>query len=256
MTDHVTVNDHDATRVITMRRPDKKNALTPDMYRTISKAIDSAQQDPAIRCLIMTGSAGVFTAGNDLKEFLDIGTAAGDTALTSMGAEAFLQSLLHNAKPLVAAVEGLAIGIGTTMMFHCDYVVASKTAMFSTPFVELGLTPEGASSLLAPHLLGHQRAFAMLVMGRALDGEEAQQAGFVNEVVAAGHAETEARKVAREICALPAEAVAISKRLLRLPPRMIEERLALEGKHFIEQMKSDEAVGAFKAFMARKKSRA
>lgn len=256
MTDHVTVNDHDATRIITMRRPDKKNALSPDMYRAISKAIDSAQQDPAIRCLIITGSAGVFTAGNDLKEFLDIGAAGGDAALNSVGAGPFLQSLLHNTKPLVAAVEGIAIGIGTTMMFHCDYVVASKTAMFSTPFVELGLVPEGASSLLAPHLLGHQRAFAMLVMGRAMDGEEAQQAGFVNQVVAPGHAEAEARKVAREICALPAEAVAISKRLLRLPTGMIEDRFVLEAKYFGEQIKSDEAVGAFKAFMARKKSRA
>lgn len=173
--------------------------------------------------------------------------------MSTLGAGAFLQSLLHNAKPLVAAVDGLAIGIGTTMMFHCDYVIASKTATFSTPFVGLGLVPEAASSLLVPHSLGHQRAFAMLVMGRAMNGEEAQQAGFVNQVVPPGHAEAEARKVAREICALPAEAVAITKRLLRLPVELIEDRFALEAKHFDEQIKSDEAVGAFKAFMARKK---
>ena len=254
MTEHVAITDDGATRVIAMRRPEKKNALTPLMYRTIGDAIDGAQDDPAIRCLVITGSGGIFTAGNDLTEFLDLSTAASDVSLSSAGAGPLFDALLNNTKPLVAAVEGIAIGIGATLMFHCDYVVASKTARFSTPFVGLGLVPEAASSLLAPHLLGHQRAFAMLVMGRAMTADDAYSAGFVNRVVAAGDAENEACKVAREICALPAEAVAISRRLLRLPTEEIGKRLELEGKLFGERIKSDEAVAAFKAFMNRKKA--
>jgi enoyl-CoA hydratase/carnithine racemase len=252
MTDQVIIQHEDATRIITMRRPDKKNALTQDMYFAISKAIDSAQDDAAIRCMIITGSSGVFTAGNDLKDFLAAGSGAETQAFGTSGGSTLLNSLNNNKKPLIAAVDGVAVGIGTTMMFHCDYVIASKSALFSTPFVSLGLVPEGASSLLIPRALGHQRAFALMVMGRALDGEAAREAGFVNEVVAPGHVESEARKVAREICALPPEAVAISRRLLRLPPETIAERFAIEGKHFGERMQSQEALNAFKGFLGRK----
>jgi len=252
MTDHVVIQHEEATRIITMRRPDKKNALTQDMYFAISKSIDSAQDDPTIRCMIITGSSGVFTAGNDLKDFLTAGSGAEKQAFGTSGGSTLLNSLNNNRKPLIGAVDGVAVGIGTTMMFHCDYVIASKSAMFSTPFVGLGLVPEGASSLLVPRALGHQRAFALLVMGRSLDAEAAREAGFVNEVVAPGHVETEARKVAREICALPAEAVAISRQLLRLPPETIAERFAIEGKHFGERMQSQEALNAFKGFLARK----
>jgi enoyl-CoA hydratase/carnithine racemase len=139
------------------------------------------------------------------------------------------------------------------MLFHCDYVLASKTATFSTPFIHLGLVPEGASSLLIPRTIGHQRAFSMLVMGRKFSADEAREAGFVNVVVAPGHTEAEARKVAREICALPAEAVAISRKLLKLPPEDMTRRIDQEGHLFGERMRSTEAVAAFKAFFARKK---
>jgi enoyl-CoA hydratase/carnithine racemase len=251
MTDHIVIQHEEATRIIKMRRPDKKNALTQDMYFAISRAIDSAQGDPTIRCMIITGSSGVFTAGNDLKDFLAAGSAE-QQAFGTSGGSTLLNSLNNNQKPLIAAVDGVAIGIGTTMMFHCDYVIASKAALFSTPFVGLGLVPEGASSLLVPRALGHQRAFALLVMGRSLDGEAAREAGFVNEVAAPGHVESKALKVAREICALPPEAVAISRRLLRLPPDTIAERFAIEGKHFGERMQSKEALEAFKGFLGRK----
>ena len=157
-------------------------------------------------------------------------------------------------KPIIAAVDGIAIGIGTTMLFHCDYVLASKTATFSTPFIHLGLVPEGASSLLMPRTMGHQRAFATLVMGRTVSAEDACEAGFVNTVVAPGHTEAEARKVAREICALPAEAVAISRKLLKLPPEDMTRRIDQESHLFGERMRSKEAVAAFKAFFARKKA--
>jgi enoyl-CoA hydratase/carnithine racemase len=139
------------------------------------------------------------------------------------------------------------------MLFHCDYVLASTTATFSTPFIHLGLVPEGASSLLMPRTMGHQRAFATLVMGRTVSADDARVAGFVNVVVAPGHTEAEARKVAREICALPAEAVAISRKLLKLPPEDLTRRIDQEGHLFGERMRSKEAVAAFQAFFARRK---
>jgi enoyl-CoA hydratase/carnithine racemase len=253
MTGHLIVTDEDATRVIKLRRPDKKNAITQDMYRAMSEAIDSAQDNPAIRCMIIAGSSGVFTAGNDLEDFLQDGTSGADTPRTS-NATKFLYALAHNSKPIVAAVDGIAIGIGTTLLFHCDYVVASTTATFSTPFIHLGLVPEGASSLLMPRAIGHQRAFATLVMGRTLNADDAKAAGFVNAVVSPGQAEAEARKVAREIGALPAEAVAISRKLLKLPPEDLTRRIDQESHLFGERLRSDEAVAAFKAFFARKKA--
>jgi enoyl-CoA hydratase/carnithine racemase len=219
----------------------------------MSDAITTAQTDPAIRCFIMSGGSGVFTAGNDLEDFLKDGTSNTDAPRAS-NAVKFLYSLAHNTKPIVAAVDGIAIGIGTTMLLHCDYVIASTTTTFSTPFIHLGLVPEGASSLLAPRTMGHQRAFAMLVMGRSLSADDGRLAGFVNAVVAPGHTEAEARKVAREICALPAEAVAISRRLVRLSPEDLTRRIDQESHLFGERMRSTEAVAAFKTFLSRKKT--
>lgn len=251
MTDHVTVTDDGATRVITLRRPDKKNALTQDMYAAISRAIDDAQANSAIHCLVLSGGAGAFTAGNDLDDFMKASSnASGDRP---MNAIKFLRSLAHNTKPLVAAVDGVAVGVGTTMIFHCDYVVASTAASFSTPFIHLGLVPEGASSLLVPMAMGHQRAFSLLVMGQKMTAEEAKQAGFVNAVVAPGHAEDEARKIARKISALPAEAVALSRKLLKTPPADVMHRIEEESALFSERLTSKEAAAAFAAFFARKK---
>jgi enoyl-CoA hydratase/carnithine racemase len=252
MTGHLIVTDEGTARMIKLRRPEKKNAITQEMYRGMSEAIDTAQNNPDIRCLIITGGSGVFTAGNDLEDFLKDGTSNTDAPRAS-NAVRFLYSLAHNVKPIIAAVDGVAIGIGTTMLFHCDYVLASTTATFSTPFIHLGLVPEGASSLLVPRTTGHQRAFAMLVMGRTVSAEDARLAGFVNVVVSPGHTEAEARKVAREICALPAEAVATSRKLLKLPPEDLTRRIDQESHLFSERMRSKEAVAASKAFFSRKK---
>jgi enoyl-CoA hydratase/carnithine racemase len=249
---HLLVSDNDAIRVITMQRPEKKNAITRDMYRAMSGAIDSAQNDPVIRCIVITGNSGVFTAGNDLDDFLKDGTSDGGDDRASDTVK-FLYSLVQNTKPLIAAVEGIAVGIGTTMLFHCDYVLAGSSATFSTPFIHLGLVPEGASSLLAPQSIGYQRAFAMLVMGRTLSANEAREAGFVNTVVAPGEAAAEAEKIAREICALPEEAVALSRKLLKPPPEELTRRIDLESRLFGERLRSEEAIAAFQAFFARKK---
>src|ERR1700721_4191812 len=251
MTGHVTAADEDAVRVIKLSRPEKKNAITQAMYHDMSAAIDSAQDNASIRCLIMSGEAGVFTAGNDLEDFLKDGTSNTGTPRAS-DAIKFLASLAHNAKPIVAGVDGIAIGIGTTLLFHCDQVIASTRATFATPFIHLGLVPEGASSMLAPWLMGHQRAFSMLVMGHKLDAEEARAAGFVNKIVEPDHLETEARKGPHEIAALPAEAVAASRKLLRHTPKELIRRIDHESHLFGERMRSAEAIAAFKAFFARK----
>ncbi|OAF15985.1 enoyl-CoA hydratase-related protein [Bradyrhizobium neotropicale] len=247
---NIIVTEERATRVITLRRPSKKNAITQDMYREMSHAIDTAQNNPDIRCMIITGGSGVFTAGDDIDDFLAADSSSPE--MLTNGAK-FLYSLALNAKPIIAAVDGVAIGIGTVLLFHCDYVLASTAATFSAPYIHLGLVPVGASSLLMPNTMGYQRAFAMLVMGRTFTAAEAEAAGFVNTVVSPGHTEVEARKVAREICRLPAEAVATSRKLLRMPPEELTRRIDQEGHLFGERLKSPEAVASFNAFANRKR---
>jgi enoyl-CoA hydratase/carnithine racemase len=247
---NIVVTEERATRVITLRRPGKKNAITQDMYRDMSHAIDTAQNNPDIRCMIITGGSGVFTAGDDIDDFPKADTSSPE--MLSNGVK-FLYSLALNVKPIIAAVDGVSIGMGTTLLFHCDYVLASTAATFSAPYIHVGLVPVGASSLLMPHTMGYQRAFAMLVMGRTFTAEAAHVAGFVNAVVSPGHTETEARKVAREICRLPAEAVAISRKLLRTPPEELTRRIEQEGHLFGERIRSNEAVAAFNSLAARKK---
>ena len=180
----------------------------------------------------------MFTAGNDLEDFLKAGTATSDAPRKS-NAIKFLYALAHNAKPLVAAVDGIAVGIGTTMLFHCDYVVATKAATFATPFIHLGLVPEGASSLLMPRTMGHQRAFSTLVMGRRVNGRGCRASPVSStRWWLPDETEATARKVAREICALPAEAVAISRKLLRPSPEDLTRRIDQESHLFGERMRS------------------
>jgi enoyl-CoA hydratase/carnithine racemase len=252
MTGHIIVSDEESTRTIVMRRPEKKNALNDEMFRTMSEAINSAQSNPDIRCLILTGRSGVFTAGEDIGEFVKEATAASEEAKRrdSIG---FLRALVNNKKPIVAAVEGVAVGIGTTIVLHCDYVIAGTTSSFLSPFVQYGLVPEGASSLLLPLMAGHQRAFSMLVMGRPMSAADARDAGMVNVIVAPGHALIEAQKVAREICALPAEAVAISRKLLKLPTEDLLRRMGHEDHLFRERMTAPSVITAFRNFLSRKK---
>jgi enoyl-CoA hydratase/carnithine racemase len=252
MTGHIIVSDGESTRTIVMRRPEKKNALNDEMFRAMSEAINSAQSDPDIRCLILSGRSGVFTAGEDISDFAD-GSAAKRDEAKPRDAIGFLRALVNNKKPIIAAVDGVAVGIGTTIALHCDYVIAGTTSSFLSPFVQYGLVPEGASSLLLPLMAGHQRAFAMLVMGRPMSAADARDAGMVNIIVAPGHALIEAQKVAREISALPAEAVAISRRLLKLPTEDLLRRMGHEEHLFRERMTSPSVATAFRNFLSRKK---
>jgi len=165
----------------------------------------------------------------------------------------FLYALARAERPLVAAVQGVAVGIGTTMMFHCDYAVAATDARFSTPFVALGLVPEAASSLIAPRVMGHRRAFELLVMGKPLSGEEAKACGLVNQVAPADQVDSEAMKAAQQIAGLPPEGVAISRRLMKGAPDEIVKRIDDEAEQFKLRLKSPEARNAFEAFLSRKK---
>ena len=227
MSDHVVVTDEGPIRVIRMNRPDKKNALTHAMYATMTEALNSAGGNDAIRAILIGGVQGAFSAGNDMQDFLAIATST----------------------------EGLARPVRDFLpaLVHCHHVVAASTAKLITPFTNLGLVPEAASSLIAPRMMGHARAFAFLVMGRPMDAKQAHDAGIVNTVVAPEDVDAEAMKAAKEIAALPPGAVAASRRLLRGSPEELIARIDEEAELFKERLKSPEARAAFQAFITKSK---
>jgi enoyl-CoA hydratase/carnithine racemase len=250
MTELVTITNEGPVRIVRMNRPEKKNALTMAMYEAMASGIETARQNSALHCLLIAGAPTVFCAGNDIGDFLKM---AGEDAGLGTPILRFLYALAHCELPLVAAVQGNAVGVGTTMLMHCDHVVASNEARFSTPFVSLGLVPEAASSLIAPRLLGHARAFSLLVMGRPLSADEAKSAGLVNTVVAPDAVEAEAMKAAHAIAALPPQAVLASRHLMRGQPDEIIARIDAEAEQFKARLRSGEARNAFEAFMTRKR---
>lgn len=240
----------DGVQTIRFNRPEKKNALTTDMYRKMTEAISSGDADDGVRVHLFLGSEGTFTAGNDIGDFI---LFAEDGAL-GQHVKDFLKTLALAKKPLVAGVDGMAIGIGTTLLLHCDLAYASRRSLFRTPFSDLGLVPEAASSLLAPLLMGHVRAFEMLVAGKPLSAEDALAAGLVNAVTDEENLETVTIQAATDLAALPPEAVVISKRLLRGDRDSIVRRINLEIDHFAARLKSPEARAAFAAFMNKDKA--
>jgi len=248
MTAEIVLTQEDGIRIIRMNRPNKKNALTQPMYAEMTRALREAEASDAIRCLVLTGGPGAFCAGSDISDF----QKRAEGGLKPITVD-FLHALVRNPKPLLAAVDGLAIGIGTTMLLHCDYVVATQAATFATPFTKLGLIPEAASSLLGPMRMGHARAFALLVMGRSMSAEEAKAAGLINAVVNAAALDSTVLQAAREVAALPAGAVALARNLLRGNLDELARRVDTEAMHFKERLQSEEARAAFAAFLARKK---
>jgi enoyl-CoA hydratase/carnithine racemase len=250
MAELVIVADDGPVRTVRMNRPEKKNALTLPMYDAMAAAIESAPQNPSTRCVLIAGAPTAFCAGNDIGDFVSMAVGSG-----ALGAPIlrFLHALARCEMPLIAAVQGNAVGVGTTMLLHCDHVVAASNARFATPFVGLGLVPEAASSLLAPRLMGQARAFSLLVMGRPLGADEAKAAGLINTVVAPEAVEAEAMKAAREIAALPPQGVLASRRLMRGKPDEIIARIDEEAELFKARLQSAEARAAFEAFLTRKK---
>jgi enoyl-CoA hydratase/carnithine racemase len=239
-----------AVLVITMDRAEKKNALTGAMYSALTAALENANADAGIGAILILGQPGIFCAGNDIKDFIGFAMSGslGEPIL------AFLKALVANGKPLVAGIDGAAIGIGTTMVLHCDYAIASERAVFQTPFVDLALVPEAGSSLILPELIGQRHAFEMLVMGERFEAARAQTSGIVNRVVAPEQLEAAALGAATRIAARPREAVAISRRLMRGDPAALLARINEEALAFAERLRSDEARRAFEAFLNRPKS--
>ncbi len=249
MTEHILIERRGAVQIIRMNRPDKKNALTRAMYAAFSAALRAADADPEIRVNVVFGVPGAFSAGNDLADFMAV--AMGGDGGTEVWD--FLLALAESEKPLVSGVDGIAVGIGTTLNLHCDLTFATPRTVFKTPFVDLGLVPEAGSSLLAPALLGRQQAFALLGLGEGFSAERARDAGMIYAVVEEERLEAETLAAAEAIAAKPPQALKISRDLMRAPRDELIARIKQEGEHFRERLKSDEAKAAFVAFMGRKK---
>jgi len=240
----------DGVRVLRLDRPEKKNALTGEMYNALAEALETGNGDDKIRCQLICGQPEVFTAGNDIGDFLQY---AGKVAIEETPVVRFLRALVRNEKPLVASVDGIAIGVGTTLLMHCDMVFASPRAFIRSPFVDLGLVPEAGSSLLGPQLMGHARAFELLCLGNGFSAQKAASCGLVNEVVE-GDVDAAALSCAKEIAAKPPEAMALSRKLLRGDVSALSDRVEKEIKIFASRLTAPETIAAFQAFMMKKKA--
>lgn len=242
-----------AVAVVRLTRADKKNAMTSAMYSEVARQWRIAEADDEVAVHLWFGLPGAFSVGNDIEEFV----AAARTGRLSTAVIDFLHTLASLEKPLVIGVDGLAVGVGTTALLHADLVVASDRSSFRTPFVDLGLVPEAASSLLAPRRMGHAAAFELLCLGAPFDATRAREVGLVNRVVAAEAVEAEASAFAQALAAKPRSALAAARRLLRTGHGTNSEaviaRIDLEAEEFAARLASPEAVAAFTAFMSRKK---
>ncbi len=244
MTAHLEVTREGPVQILRLNRPEKKNALTGVMYQVMTAALKDAASDETIGVTVFLGQPGIFTAGNDLLDFL----AASQEQGWSSHALDFLYALADQPKPLIAAVDGVAVGIGVTLLMHCDLAYASDRSTFQTPFVNLGVVPEAASSLIAPRLMGHARAFELLVMGEIFSAERARDAGLVNHVLSSNEVEAAALAAAGKLAKKPREAVLISRRLLKGGGADIKARMKEEIDIFAGRLRSAEAAAALQAF--------
>lgn len=237
-------------QVLRLSRPAKKNALTSAMYAALSDALEAGDAEAGVAAHVILGSGGIFTAGNDIGDFLATARGAGGIGVEVLR---FIRLLPQVEKPVVAAVDGPAVGVGTTMLFHCDLVYATHEARFATPFVDLALVPEAASSLLMPQRMGYARAFEMLGLGASLDAERMREAGLVNAIVTSHELEDVALDAARTLAGKPREALAATRRLMRGDPAEILARMDAEVEAFRARLASPEARARFEAFMSRSK---
>jgi enoyl-CoA hydratase/carnithine racemase len=250
MSELIHVENDGAVRIVRLNRPDKKNAFTQQMYEDFVAALKQADADASVRVVLVTGAGDAFTAGNDLRDFLERTPARTEDA----GAIQLLLQLVRQEKPVIAAVHGPAVGIGTTMLLHVDYVAAATNARFHMPFVNLGLSAEGGSTLLLPLIAGNVRASEWLLWGEPFDAQAAMRGGLVNTVVEPAELEPFARARAQALAAKPREAVLASRRLLRNPMRKtLEETILREGGVFFERLRSPEAKEALQAFLTKRK---
>jgi enoyl-CoA hydratase/carnithine racemase len=234
---------------ITFNRPEKKNAFTVSMYEAIIASLKGAEANPAVRVIVLTGAGDAFTGGNDLADFMNNPPNSDDHPVVQL-----LMRLVDAEKPVIAAVNGIAVGIGTTMLLHCDLVYASDKARFLLPFVNLGLVPEGASTYLMPRMVGHQRAAELLFLGEQFDAATAKEVGIVNRVLEAQHLTSFVRERALALCEKPRTALRRTKRLMKDPRRdEVTRAIKREGELFIQCLESPEAREAFTAFFEKRK---
>ena len=249
MSEHIIVERRGAVQLIRMNRPDKKNAITSAMYASMTKALVDGDADDEVRAHLILGVPGIFSAGNDVADFMAV--AMGDDG--PLDAFGFLIALARLQKPLVSGVDGIAVGIGTTINLHCDLTFATPRTEFRTPFVDLGLVPEAGSSLIAPMVLGRQNAFALLALGEGLSAEKAKAAGLIYDVVPEEELEATALAAAERIAQKPPQALKIARDFMLGDRAALVERIRAEGEQFRARLSSDEARDAFIAFMNRKK---
>lgn len=236
----------DQVLTLTLNRPEKKNALTPSMYSYMNTALAQAAGDFAIRAVVITGAGSAFTAGNDILDFMNTPPNGSDSPVMK-----FLESIHNFPKPLIAAVHGNAVGIGTTMLMHCDLVYAAPDSKFAMPFVSLGLVPEAGSSLIFPKLVGHVKASEIFLTGRNFTAQEALEMRLINEIQ--DQPVVKAIEMAKIIAAQPPEAVINSKALLKSADHeAISAVMRVEGELFAMALQSEEAATAFMKFMAKK----
>lgn len=245
----ITYNTQNGIARLAMERAEKKNALTLAMYTAMAEHLEAVNADKSARVVMITGVPGTFSAGNDIQDFISSASqgALGEPILR------FLRALVRCEKPLLAMVDGVAVGVGTTMLLHCDYVLVSERSVFSTPFVDLGLVPEAGSSLLMPRIIGRHHAFEFLALGRRWDAKKALSLGLVNEVAREDEIEARAQDIAREIAGKPPKALALTRRLLRGDPAETLARIDEEAEHFKACLTGAEAMQAFSNFMTRKR---
>lgn len=248
MTDTIQVTRAGAVQVIRFNRPDKKNAITNDMYHALVDALETGEADEAVHVHVLLGHPGVFTAGNDVGDFVKL-TQLPDFG--EAGVSRYLTLQPDIAKPFLAGVDGLAVGIGTTLLMHCDMVFATDRSRFLTPFVDLGLVAENASSLVGPRIMGAQRAFELLALGEAFPAQRAYEAGIVNAIVAEDRLEAHTLEIAARLAAKPQNALRQTKALMKGDSAEIHAASKRESAMFRECLTSDEARQAFMAFMAR-----
>jgi len=245
----IDMNQTDAVVRLTINRPAKKNALTREMYGQLERCIRAAGDDPAVNAIVISGRGDVFTAGNDLDDFR---ARATDPNPQPSAGLAFIETLMECDTPVIAAVEGIAIGIGTTLLLHCDSVIAGRSATFKTAFVDLGLVPEAASTVTMPLHLGARRATDLLLFGDVMDGLEARDCGLVSKVVEDGNALAAALELAQRLAGKPREALRASKRLIRAPWRdQVREALERERAVFSERLRSDDCREALSRMQRR-----
>jgi enoyl-CoA hydratase/carnithine racemase len=238
---------------IEIARPEKKNALTVAMYQAMADALHAAQADSSVRAVLITGQPGIFTSGNDIDDFMSRPPESGGNTMNSPVFK-FMQALAGCEKPVVAAVTGAAIGIGTTMLLHCDLVYVSDEARLAMPFVGLGLVPEFASSLIVPRLIGHAKAAEKLLLGDPFTPEDAVDMRIANAVLPAGEVVMHARRMAERFNALPPGAVRDTKRLLRKASAAeVLQTIAAESEIFAQRLRSPEAMEAFQAFFQKRR---